>query len=227
MAPIFRYIFFFIFSVLEFCSISGSSCHDQNPKPSPSPNPKKKYKAIFTFGDSLLDSGNNNFIFTLIKADHPPYGQSFPGRISTGRFSDGKLISDFIASCLGIKDTIPPFLELNLLLSKQEFGSGVSFASAGSGLDELTSVITKTIPVKKQTEHFKTYVDKLRAGFGDAEATNIVSQSLVFIAAGSEDFYVNYYGAPTRQFHFGLNGYQDFLHRKIQEVIKVSPPFIF
>lgn len=53
--------------------------------------------ALFIFGDSFLDAGNNNYIntTTLDQANFPPYGQTFFG-LPTGRFSDGRLISDFI-----------------------------------------------------------------------------------------------------------------------------------
>ena len=39
----------------------------------------KHSAALFTFGDSLYDPGNNNYINTTtdFKADFPPYGESF------------------------------------------------------------------------------------------------------------------------------------------------------
>lgn len=50
---------------------------------------------MFIFGDSLSDSGNNNFIPTLAKSNYPPYGIDFP-QGPTGRFSNGKLAVDMI-----------------------------------------------------------------------------------------------------------------------------------
>nr|KAJ0194384.1 hypothetical protein LSAT_V11C800452090 [Lactuca sativa] len=49
------------------------------------------FSVVLIFGDSTADSGNNNYINTPLKADHPPYGEDFPGKIPTGRFSNGKL----------------------------------------------------------------------------------------------------------------------------------------
>ncbi|XP_059068621.1 GDSL esterase/lipase At2g30310-like [Cryptomeria japonica] len=98
---------------------------------------KAKIPAFFTFGDSLVDPGNNNFINTIAKANHAPYGQDFRGHEQNGRFSNGKLATDFIASRLGVKENIPPFLDPNL--NSQELLTGVSFASAGTGFDNLTS----------------------------------------------------------------------------------------
>lgn len=51
--------------------------------------------ASFVFGDSLLDVGNNNYIVSLAKANHDPYGIDF-GRMPTGRFSNGRTVVDII-----------------------------------------------------------------------------------------------------------------------------------
>lgn len=61
----------------------------------------------FVFGDSLVDAGNNDYLFTLSKADSPPYGIDFTpsGGRPTGRFTNGRTISDI----LGIK-TMHPLL---------------------------------------------------------------------------------------------------------------------
>lgn len=61
--------------------------------------PKKKNAAnLFIFGDSILDAGNNNYIntTTLDQANFWPYGETF-FKYPTGRFSDGRLVSDFIS----------------------------------------------------------------------------------------------------------------------------------
>lgn len=52
--------------------------------------------AVIVFGDSIVDPGNNNDIMTIIKCNFPPYGVNFPGQEPTGRFSNGKIPSDFI-----------------------------------------------------------------------------------------------------------------------------------
>ena len=50
--------------------------------------------AIQAFGDSFLDTGNNNHLISITKCDFPPYGRDFLGGIPTGRFTNGKVISD-------------------------------------------------------------------------------------------------------------------------------------
>ena len=53
--------------------------------------------ALYVFGDSLFDSGNNNLLPTLCKANFPPYGVDFV-KGPTGRFSNGRIVPDFIGT---------------------------------------------------------------------------------------------------------------------------------
>lgn len=53
--------------------------------------------ALYVLGDSLLDSGNNNYLQTIIKANYSPYGEDFVNKC-TGRFSNGKTVADFIGT---------------------------------------------------------------------------------------------------------------------------------
>lgn len=51
--------------------------------------------ALNIFGDSVVDVGNNNNLYTLVKANFPPYGRDFVNHSPTGRFCNGKLATDF------------------------------------------------------------------------------------------------------------------------------------
>ncbi|XP_075098789.1 GDSL esterase/lipase At2g31550-like [Nicotiana tabacum] len=199
--------------ILQLLCIFSSTCTAHIPK----------FPAIFAFGDSLLDSGNNNFILTLFQANHPPYGQSFPNQVPTGRFSNGKLVSDFLAFSLGIKDTIPPFLDPNLPVS--ELKTGVSFASAdfgfkGAGFDDLTNVKTQGIPIFTQVENFKKYIEILKGVVGEKEALDIIKDALVLIMAGSNDIALSLNNGFLRRLDLGLSGYHSFLHQRLEEIIK-------
>ena len=92
---------------------------------------------IIVFGDSSVDSGNNNHISTILKSDFAPYGRDFEGGKATGRFSNGKIVTDFISEAFGIKPTIPAYLDPSYNVT--HFASGVCFASAGTGYDNATS----------------------------------------------------------------------------------------
>lgn len=53
---------------------------------------------LFIFGDSTVDPGNNNYINTIPEnqAHYKPYGQNGFFENPTGRFSDGRIIVDYI-----------------------------------------------------------------------------------------------------------------------------------
>ncbi|RWW24010.1 hypothetical protein BHE74_00007267 [Ensete ventricosum] len=54
------------------------------------------YTSIFSFGDSIADTGNAMYSGSIPESvRHLPYGQTYFG-LATGRFSDGRLIVDFI-----------------------------------------------------------------------------------------------------------------------------------
>lgn len=58
--------------------------------------PNVTVSGVITFGDSIVDTGNNNNLRTLVKSNFPPYGQDFAGKIATGRFTDGRVPSDLV-----------------------------------------------------------------------------------------------------------------------------------
>nr|TKS08425.1 hypothetical protein D5086_0000103340 [Populus alba] len=88
------------------------------------------YTAIFSFGDSLADTGNlvhmpqpgklPPFVF-------PPYGETFFNH-ATGRCSNGRLVIDFIAEYLGLP-FVPPYFGGSMKIFKE---AGVNFAVAGA-----------------------------------------------------------------------------------------------
>lgn len=212
MAPLF---FLFYIILLKVCSIlltcnALSSDHSKLPK----------FSSILIFGDSLLDTGNNNYISTELRANHAPYGVSFPGGTPTGRFSDGKLMSDFLADALGLKQYVPPFLDPNL--PRFELPTGVCFASAGSGYDDMTASSSHVISVTQQYQiYFKDYRQRLIGMVGEREAINILGKSLVFATSGSNDVSLNIYEKPG-PFYVYIDQYQDFLIGNIEKFIKVS-----
>lgn len=98
---------------------------------------KAKVPAIIVFGDSSVDTGNNNVISTLLKSNFKPYGRDFEGGLPTGRFCNGRVPPDFISEAFGLKPAIPAYLDPQYSIS--DFATGVCFASAGTGYDNATS----------------------------------------------------------------------------------------
>ncbi|KAL0723800.1 hypothetical protein Bca4012_038399 [Brassica carinata] len=176
--------------------------------------------AILIFGDSTVDTGNNNYHANAnFKANHTPYGVDLIGKVASGRFSNGKLYCDIIASKLHIKELVPPFLQPNL--SDSEIVTGVSFASAGSGYDEQTMLLTKAIPVSHQPTMFKSYITRLKGIVGEKKAMEIINGAVVMVSAGTNDFILNYYNFPTRRQEYPkISDYQNFVLKRLENFLK-------
>lgn len=169
----------------------------------------KKVPAVIVFGDSSVDSGNNNQIATVLKSNFRPYGRDFEGGHPTGRFCNGRVPPDFIAEAFGVKSGIPAYLDP--AYSIKDFATGVCFASAGTGYDNATAAVLNVVPLWKELEYFKEYQAKLRAYVGVEKANEIISEALYLMSLGTNDFLENYYIFPTRRFHYTVSQYQDFL----------------
>lgn len=172
--------------------------------------------AIFVFGDSTVDPGNNNYIPTIVKGNFTPYGIDFVDRTPTGRFTDGRLITDFAASYAGIKDYVPPYLDPKLSL--EELLTGVSFASAASGFDPLTpKLLGDVISMPKQLEYFREYKSRVEVQIGKETTELLLKNAVYIISAGSNDFMFNYFGASKiRRNSYSISGYYQFLVQQIQ-----------
>uniref|UniRef100_A0A0E0DB96 GDSL esterase/lipase n=1 Tax=Oryza meridionalis TaxID=40149 RepID=A0A0E0DB96_9ORYZ len=94
--------------------------------------------AIIVFGDSTVDAGNNNYILTVAKGNFPPYGRDFDGGVATGRFSNGRLVTDFVSEALGLPSSVPAYLDSTYTID--QLATGVSFASGGTGLDRFVNI---------------------------------------------------------------------------------------
>ncbi|XP_042387177.1 GDSL esterase/lipase At1g71691-like [Zingiber officinale] len=142
-------------------------------------------RAVFVFGDSTVDVGNNNFLPSdAPKANFHPYGVDFPGRIPTGRFGNGFLGVDFVAHAAGIHRSPPPFLSLR---NGDHGRRGVNFASAGSGVLDTTG--TDVVTMTQQIKDFSTFAGNLRASKGDRSAAFFLRKSLFYVSVGSNDLF--------------------------------------
>ncbi|KAH7546785.1 hypothetical protein FEM48_Zijuj01G0238100 [Ziziphus jujuba var. spinosa] len=168
-----------------------------------------KVPAIIVFGDSSVDAGNNNQISTILKSNFQPYGRDFNGGQPTGRFSNGRIPTDFISEAMGIKPIIPAYLDPTYDI--KDFATGVCFASAGTGYDNATSDVLSVIPLWKELEYYKEYQNELRDYLGNDKANEVLSEALYLISIGTNDFLENYYVIPGRSSEFSIEEYQNFL----------------
>ncbi|WOL05906.1 GDSL esterase/lipase [Canna indica] len=165
--------------------------------------------ALIVFGDSVVDPGNNNAIVTMAKCNHPPYGKDFVGHQATGRFSNGKIPSDMIASKLGIKQYVPAYLGTKL--STEDLLTGVSFASGGCGYDPLTSELVQAISMSDQLKLFKEYKNKLKEIAGETKTNSIISRSMYMVITGTDDLANTYFTTPFRRAEYDLPSYIKFV----------------
>ncbi|TKW31935.1 hypothetical protein SEVIR_2G138500v4 [Setaria viridis] len=87
---------------------------------------------LWVFGDSYADTGNlGDLGRELTHAWYDPYGDTFPGR-PTGRFSDGRVLTDFIASAMGVPT--PVAYKLRRGAAPGLLARGMNFAVGGAGV---------------------------------------------------------------------------------------------
>ncbi|KAL1829664.1 hypothetical protein ACET3Z_008076 [Daucus carota] len=197
--------------LLHLFALASNSRADNNAGNNP-------VSAIFVFGDSTSDPGNNNFISTSFRSNFAPYGKDFANHTATGRFTNGLLATDFIARYVGVKDYVPPYLDSSLTM--EELMTGVSFASAGSGFDPLTPTISNVISLSQQLEYFKEYKKRLEAGIGKERTKHVIENALFIVCAGTNDFIVNYYTIPIRRRSYDLHAYMDFLLKQVHQFME-------
>ncbi|KAK1431346.1 hypothetical protein QVD17_07803 [Tagetes erecta] len=161
--------------------------------------------AVIVFGDSIVDTGNNNYLQTIFKVNYPPYGQDFSGGQPTGRFCNGKVPSDFLVEELGVKDVLPPYLDPNLKI--EDLQTGVNFASGGGGYDPLTSELASVISLDAQIELFKEYKEKVKSMAGEDVLNAILSKGLFVVVTGSNDVTNTYFNNPLRLYHYDFDSY--------------------
>ncbi|XP_030547901.2 GDSL esterase/lipase 7-like [Rhodamnia argentea] len=145
--------------------------------------------ALYVFGDSLVDSGNNNLLPTLAKANYLPYGHDFP-RGTTGRFTNGRTVVDFLAGFLGLPYA-PPFLSFRT----SGVITGLNFASGGCGiLPETGSVTGKCLNLDDQVRLFESYAanDLPRLFKSSDEFSGNLTKSIFAFSIGSNDYLSNY-----------------------------------
>ncbi|XP_050224388.1 GDSL esterase/lipase At5g33370-like [Mercurialis annua] len=176
-------------------------------------------RAFFVFGDSLVDSGNNNYLVTTARADAPPYGIDYPTHKPTGRFSNGLNIPDLISEQIGSESPLP---YLSPELSGNKLLIGANFASAGIGILNDTGIqFLNIIRMHRQLEYFQKYQQRVEALIGADQTAQLVNEALVLITVGGNDFVNNYYLVPfsARSRQYDLPDYVKYLISEYKKLL--------
>ncbi|RVW97979.1 GDSL esterase/lipase 7 [Vitis vinifera] len=193
-----------------FCSIIFLHFLSVNSRDSPPLAP-----ALYVFGDSLFDSGNNNLLPTLTRANYLPYGVNFPGGV-TGRFTNGRTVADFIAEYLGLPYPPPSISIHGTVLTGLNYASGscgilpetprqnfeeemvhLHVAICGSAYHEAITHLAKNrriLNLDDQIELFKmTVKQNLAKEYGSKkELSAYLSKSIFVFSIGNNDYLNNY-----------------------------------
>ncbi|XP_031270318.1 GDSL esterase/lipase 1-like [Pistacia vera] len=173
-----------------------------------------KHVALFIFGDSHFDAGNNNYIntTTYYQANFWPFGKTF-FNYPTGRFSDGRLTPDFIAEYAKLP-LISPYLQS----SNHQSTSGVNFASAGAGvLSETHQGLV--IDLRTQLSYFNIVEKQLKQKLGDEGAKTFLSKAVYLISVGSNDYSVIFTTNPS--VHQFFNSRKEYVETVIGNVTTI------
>ncbi|GMI83050.1 hypothetical protein like AT1G71691 [Hibiscus trionum] len=208
---------FWIYCMVVCLALAFVSGQGGNPfLPDIGGNGSETVPAMFVFGDSLIDNGNNNDLASLAKANYFPYGIDFNGG-PTGRFSNGYTMVDEIAQQLGLP-LIPAYSEA----SGDQVLHGVNYASAAAGILDITGRnFVGRIPFDQQIQNFQTTLDQITDKLGAIDAADSLAKCIFFVGMGSND-YLNNYLMPNYQTRDQYNGqqYADFLVQKYTQQLR-------
>ncbi|KAK4835843.1 hypothetical protein QYF36_015213 [Acer negundo] len=167
---LFFFLHFFCTTMLTVHAVKG--CHGDHHQHD---HHRSQYESVklFVFGDSYVDTGNFRKSSPSWKE---PYGISFPGKPS-GRFSDGYVLTDYIASSLGIKSPVP--FERRNVTRKSGLEYGMNFAYGGTGVfNTLVDQPNMTI----QIDNFQELLDK------NVYTNHDLNESFALVSAAGNDY---------------------------------------
>ncbi|MCL7030957.1 hypothetical protein MKW94_000951 [Papaver nudicaule] len=135
-----------------------------------------------TTGHSYLDTGNNN---KVVRSWKFPYGITFPGT-PTGRYSNGLIFTDLLASYIGIESPMP-YTQWNKS-SKRTVSNGMNFAHGATGVFDTWM---KEANMTTQINTFKQFVPEQYIADGVYNKCDL-EQSVAIVALDGND-YTQYY----------------------------------
>ncbi|XP_010490849.1 PREDICTED: GDSL esterase/lipase At5g03610-like [Camelina sativa] len=152
---------------------------------------------LFVFGNSNVDTGN---LPTTFESWGEPYGMTYPGTPS-GRYSDGRLSTDYLALFLGIESPVPYQWKDDVEKDKLQYG--MNFGYGGSGVFD--TVYIKGLDMTYQIGLFEKLI-------GDIYSPSDLSSSVALVSIAGNDYFT----------HITDNGYGlsifEFMRRVINQI---------
>ncbi|XP_020080828.1 GDSL esterase/lipase At5g45950-like [Ananas comosus] len=204
---------FLMFMLCQLCALAAALEHSPAAAVPRMPNGT----CLLVFGDSTVDPGNNNRLPTTAKANFSPYGRDFFNHTPTGRFCDGRLATDIFSEKVGSTKVIPAFLDPNL--KPEQLKYGVSFASAASGYDELTSTNANVLSFSQQLQNLRNYKTQLTKLVGIGRSKEIIKDAVFVISAGTNDLLQSY--LSMNQPNQTMPKYENYLINLTSNYVKV------
>ncbi|KAL7228019.1 hypothetical protein ACSBR1_022824 [Camellia fascicularis] len=181
------------------------------------------FPALFVFGDSTVDAGNNNKIERGVTANFYPYGVDYNNQ-STGRFTNGLTAADFMGTLLtyyynnqsigrsaadfmafSLVDVPPRPAYHNLTESDRKRTTiamaGINYGSSGCGIFTTTRPPEREcFNLEQQIDFFKeTVQEDLPYLIPDPDARRqYLAKSVFFISMGANDYFFTYPKSNTK-----------------------------
>ncbi|XP_077235821.1 GDSL esterase/lipase At5g03610-like isoform X4 [Tasmannia lanceolata] len=153
------YVLFFVYFI--GVEVQGSHHHHHH------------HHKLFVFGDSYADTGNTAKLIS--RSWKEPYGFTFPGKPS-GRWSDGRVLTDYLASFLGIRT---PIAYKWRKMGPKPLRYGMNFAFGGAG------VFNTLNPVPNLTAQIDFFQEQIKEG---VYTKSDIESSLALISIVGNDY---------------------------------------
>jgi phospholipase/lecithinase/hemolysin len=154
--------------------------------------PPSPFRRVYAFGDSFTDTGNTHSTtgpYSFGYVSSPPYGATFFHR-STNRYSDGRLVVDFLAETLALPTYLPPYLSSNS--NSSTTAVGVNFAVAGATAIEHDFFARNNLSIDVTPQSIMTQLDwfdaHLRAAAGAGERSAVADALFWVGEIGANDY---------------------------------------
>ncbi|KAF7814419.1 zeta-carotene desaturase [Senna tora] len=172
--------------------------------------------ALYVFGDSTVDPGNNNHLNTMSQGIRWPYGIDLNN--VRGRHTNGKNVADFFATYLSLPMP-PPFLNLSDS-ERSQIKTGINYGSGACGILNTTRV-GECLSLAQQVKYFTItrMKDLPKALKTQKKVREHLAKSIYFFSIGINDYHPEVNNNITS--NFSSTGFADHLLDEITKYIKV------